>query len=66
MKKILGIGLIVVGAILVYYGLSEGSSPVGELSEALTGSPPERSLLKILGGILLMVIGGGFAIFRSK
>ncbi len=66
MKKVLGIALIVVGAILVYYGLSEGSSPVGELSEALTGSPPERSLMKIVGGLFLMVMGGGAVIFRSK
>lgn len=59
MNKILSLGLIIIGAILIYYGYSEGASPVGELTEAVTGSPPDRSVGKMIAGIVLIVLGGG-------
>ncbi|MCC5847805.1 MAG: DUF3185 family protein [Verrucomicrobia bacterium] len=66
MNRMIGIALIVIGAILVYYGYSEGTSPVGEITEAITGSPPDRSLVKMIGGILLIVVGSGATAYRRK
>jgi hypothetical protein len=65
MNKFIGLGLIVVGAILFYYGYNEGASPVGELTEAITGSPPDRSLIKMAGGVLLIAVGGGGFFYRK-
>ncbi len=66
MNKLLCLGLIIIGAILLYYGYSEGASPVGELTEAITGSPPDRSIGKMIAGIVLIVIGGGGMARRTK
>lgn len=51
--------LVLIGAILLYYGFQESQSLGGELEEAITGSPPDRSLAMIIGGLLLIGIGGG-------
>jgi len=66
MNRIIGIALIVIGGLLAYYGFQETESPAGELEEAITGSPSDRSLGMIVGGVLVAAVGGGLLIYRGK
>ncbi len=57
MLRAIGIALIVVAAILLLWGLQTADSIVSELEEFVTGSPSEKAILLIGGGVALLVIG---------
>lgn len=51
MNKPLSVVLLVVGAILLYYGFNASSSIGSDVSRAVTGSPTDKSIwLLVLGG----------------
>jgi hypothetical protein len=56
-KKLIGLILLVVAAFLVYLGLNQASSPLGELNEAFTGSYSDETLSYLLGGTITGLIG---------
>ncbi len=58
-----GAVLLVVGAILVGWGLNEAGSFSGKLSSALSGSPGDRVLGFYIGGAICLLIGL-FSLFR--
>ena len=66
MFKILGLGSLIVGAVLLYYGLKERDSVTSQVKEAFTGSPTDHSLMYIAGGGGLAVVGLGLLIFGGK
>lgn len=66
MSRIIGIALIVIGGLFAYYGFQETESPVGQIEEAVTGSPSDRSMAMVVGGILVAAIGGGLLLYRVK
>jgi drug/metabolite transporter (DMT)-like permease len=55
--KILGLALIVVGAVLIFFGFNQTGSPLGEMSEALTGSYSDETMQFLIGGAVAVVIG---------
>jgi len=57
MKKILGIGLIIVGLILLYFGYNEYNSMASEISEVFTGSPSDNAVWYLAGGAGASVVG---------
>lgn len=57
MNKYVGAGLLVIGLVLLYFGLSAGESFASEVSEAVTGNPTDRSIWFLIGGAVLAVIG---------
>ena len=66
MNRIIGLALVLIGIILFYYGWQEGESLAGEIEEAVTGSPSDRSLGLIIGGILSFAIGAGLVLYPGK
>lgn len=66
MNRFIGLGLIIVGIILFYYGWQEGDSLAGEIEEAVTGSPSDRSIGLLIGGILSAAIGLGLALYPGR
>lgn len=57
MKKSIGIVLIVVGAILLYFGWNEYNSFASEVSETFTGSPTDNAVWYLTGGAASAVFG---------
>lgn len=66
MPKILGLGALVIGAILLFYGLSERDSVTSQVKEAFTGSPTNNSVLLMASGGGLAVIGLGLLVLGKR
>lgn len=58
MNKPIAIILLLVGAILLFYGISGADSLGSDVSEIFTGSPTDKSLWLIIGGIVGIVLAG--------
>lgn len=56
-NKLTGLILLIIGASLIYLGLNQAESPLGELNEALTGSYSDETLAYLLAGIIACVAG---------
>ena len=56
-NKIVGIALIVIGAILLYFGLQATGSFAGEMQEAVTGRYSDETMFYLIGGGVALVIG---------
>ena len=64
MNKALYIAILLVGVVLLVFGLNAHDSIVSSTKEAFTGTPTDRSLLLIIGGIIGIVVGGLGTMFR--
>jgi hypothetical protein len=63
-KKVIGIVLLVVGAVLLYFGFQATDAPLEEARETLTGNYSDQTMLYLIagaaaavGGIALLLIG---------
>jgi hypothetical protein len=64
-KKILGVVLLVVGAVLLYFGLQATDAPLEQVRESITGDYSDQTMLYLIGGagaavggLLLLLFGG--------
>ncbi|EKE84489.1 DUF3185 family protein [Idiomarina xiamenensis] len=57
MGKIIGLALIVAGAILLYFGYEASQSAASEVSQAVTGEPTDNSIWFLVGGAIAVVVG---------
>jgi hypothetical protein len=57
MNKTIGAAILVVGVILLFFGLSAGDSFASEFKEAITGNPTDRVIWLVVGGAALAVAG---------
>ena len=65
-KKIVGIVLIVVGAVLLYFGLNATDAPLEQARESITGDYSDRTMLYLIGGAVAGIAGLGLLFFGSK
>jgi drug/metabolite transporter (DMT)-like permease len=56
-SKLAGIGLLVLGAILLYFGINATESPVEEIGEAITGKYSDDTMMYLIGGAIAAVAG---------
>jgi hypothetical protein len=56
-NKIIGIILLVIGAIALYFGLNATNAPMEEVSEAFTGRYSDQTMLYLIGGAVAGVAG---------
>lgn len=57
MNKALSIGLLAVGIILVVFGINATNSFGSDVSRFFTGSPTDKAIWLLIGGVLAAVIG---------
>jgi drug/metabolite transporter (DMT)-like permease len=57
MNKILGIICIIAGIVLAVYGVNATNSFSSDVSRFFTGTPTEKSIWMLIGGIALAVVG---------
>ena len=55
--KLIGIGLLVLGAILLYFGINATGSPAEEMGEAFTGKYSNETMMYLIGGGIAAVTG---------
>lgn len=57
MRKMISVGLLVGGLILLYFGYQEYQSVSSEVEEFFTGSPSSNAMWMIIGGAVAAVAG---------
>jgi hypothetical protein len=65
-KKIIGIVLLVAGAIALYFGLQATDAPVEQVRETLTGDYSDRTMLYLIGGAVAGVAGLALLLMGGK
>ncbi len=55
--KLIGIVLLAVGAVLLYFGFNAANAPVEEIGEALTGRYSNETMMYLVGGGIAVVAG---------
>lgn len=55
--KLIGIVLLAVGAVLLYFGFNAANAPVEEIGEALTGRYSNETMMYLVGGGVAAVAG---------
>lgn len=63
-KRILGVVLVVIGVILLYFGLQATDAPIEQARETVTGEYSDRTMLYLIlgaaagvGGLFLLLFG---------
>jgi len=55
--KLIGIALLVLGGVLLYFGFHATNSPMEELGESLTGKYSDETMMYLIGGGVAAVAG---------
>lgn len=63
-KQLLGIILLVVGAIMLYFGWQSTQSVGDQLTEAMTGRFTDETMLFLIGGAIALAAGAFFTFAR--
>ncbi len=66
MNKILSLALLVGGIILIVYGLNASDSVGSSFSRMFTGSPTDKTIWLLVGGIVAAAVGAGGLIRGTK
>jgi len=56
-SRLIGIALLVLGAILLYFGFNATNATTEEISEALTGRYTDETMMYLIGGGVMAVVG---------
>ena len=65
-NKIVGAVLLVVGAVLLYFGLQATDAPLEQAREGLTGDYSDETMLYLLGGAAASVAGLLLVLFGAR
>jgi hypothetical protein len=66
MNRPLSIALLIVGCILVIYGISAATSTSSDVSRFFTGTPTDRAVWLLIGGAVAAILGLGGLMRGSK
>jgi len=66
MIKIISIALLAGGIALIVYGVQADNSTGSDFSRFFTGSPTDKSMQLLVGGIVAAALGMGGLIFKPK
>lgn len=66
MRNVVGLTIFALGVVLLVLGFNETQSMASEVTRAFTGSPSDRSLWLVVGGLLSVVSGLTFALRASR
>lgn len=66
MNRILGLAILVVGIILLGWGLSASDSIGSAFSRLFTGAPTDRTIFLVIGGAILTAVGAGAALMPAR
>jgi len=55
--KLLGLGLLVLGGVLLYFGYNATESPMEQLGETVTGKYSDETMAYLIGGGVSALVG---------
>jgi hypothetical protein len=55
--KLIGLTLLVLGAVLLYFGFNQANSAFGEIGEAITGKYSDETMSYLIGGAVSAILG---------
>ena len=61
--RILGLGLLILGVVVLLFGLNSSQVVADKVVEGVTGRYTSGTMLYIIGGIALMAVGSALAFF---
>ncbi len=64
--RVIGIVLLVVGAVLLYFGLQATDAPLEQVRESVTGDYSDQTMLYLIGGAAAAVGGIALLLVGSK
>jgi hypothetical protein len=59
MQSIIGMALLVVGVVLIIFGMQASASVGSRLSELFTGAPSDRTIWLLVAGVAAAIVGVG-------
>jgi len=65
-KKVVGLVLLALGAVLLYFGLQATDAPLEQARESLTGDYSDRTMQYLIGGAVAAVAGVALLFFGRK
>ncbi|MGH7943125.1 MAG: DUF3185 family protein [Limisphaerales bacterium] len=66
MNKAIGLALLAVGVALIIYGIDASHSAASHISRTFTGSPTNKTMWFLIGGIAAAVLGFVMALIPSR
>jgi len=66
MNKGIGLALLAVGIVLIIFGLNATDSFSSDVSRFFTGSPTDKSMWLLLGGIASAIVGTVMSLRRGS
>ena len=66
MNKATGLALLVVGIVLIIFGINASDSIGSDFSRFFTGTPTDKSMWLLLGGIASSIVGGAITLFSAR
>ncbi len=66
MNRVIMLAILVIGVVLVVYGIAASESFSSDFSRFFTGSPTDRTMWLLIGGIAAIVVGGGGLLLRGR
>jgi len=64
MNKLISIGLLAGGIVLIFWGINASNSFSSDVSRFFTGSPTDKSVWLMVGGVAAVAVGL-FGLYRS-
>ena len=66
-NKLISLAIIAGGVVLVVFGVSATNSFSSDVSRFFTGSPTDKAVWMIIGGIVAIIVGlGGLSLGKPK
>ena len=66
MNKIVSLALLVGGVVLIIFGISATNSFSSDVSRFFTGSPTDKAVWMLIGGITAAIVGLAMTLRSSK
>ena len=66
MTKPIGLALLALGIVLIIFGISASNSIGSSFSKFFTGSPTDKSMWLLLGGVASAVVGGALSLRPAR
>ncbi|MEO6995867.1 MAG: DUF3185 family protein [Lacunisphaera sp.] len=66
MNKAISLAILVVGVVLLIFGINAHDSVVSSAKELVTGTPTDKSMWFIILGVVGIIIGGLGSLFRRS
>ena len=66
MNRPIGLALLVIGIVLIIFGINASNSFGSDVSRFFTGSPTDKSVWMLIGGIASVAVGGAMSLRPAR